>query len=118
MYELNLNNRFYRVYAATVDRHGVDPLLDRVIPHLRSITAFKNHDVTQDERGAPDLISFREYGNEDFWWHILAYNGICSYRDVVEGTTLKIPNLGDIVAITNDYTSDNPNQTADNIITI
>ena len=118
MYSIDLDNRFYRVFATTIDKHGIDPLLDRVAPKLREITVYKTHDVTQDERGSPDLISLREYGSEDFWWHILAYNGICSYRDVVEGITLKIPNLGDVVAITNDNTSDNPDQNAENIITI
>ena len=118
MYELDLNRKFYRVFAVVAYKHGIDPLQDKVVPALLAIDSYDTHEVTQDERGSPDLISLRHYDSEDFSWHILAYNGICSYRDVVEGTTLKIPNLGDIVAITNDYTSDNPNQTADNIITI
>lgn len=106
MYTIDLDNRFYRVFSSTMDKLGIDPMLDRVVPHLRNIEVYTNHSVTQDERGSPDLISFRQYGTEDFWWHILAFNGICSYRDIVEGLTLKIPDIGAIVSITNDNTTD------------
>lgn len=111
MYGLDLSNRFHRVFSITSDKFGIDPLRDKLIPYIVAITEYKNHEVLQDERGSPDLISFREYNSEDFWWHILTYNGICSYRDLVEGTTIKIPNFGALVAITNDVVSDDPNST-------
>ena len=115
MYNLNLNNKFHRVFAITVDKHGIDPLLDKVVPRLRSITSYTNYEVKQDERGAPDLISFRAYGTEDFWWHIMAYNGICRFRDIVQGTTLKIPTLGALITITHDATSEKANPEYDAI---
>ena len=102
MYEFNASNRFHRVYAITTDKYGIDPLCDKVTPKLLLIQNYTNHEVTQDERGAPDLISLREYDTEDFWWHIMTYNGICRFRDIIEGKTLKIPTLGAIVSITND----------------
>lgn len=108
MYELNLSNKFYRIFAVVSDKYGIDPLLDRVVPAILSVNAYTVHEVTQEERGSPDLISFREYGSEDFWWHILTYNGICRFRDVVEGLSLNIPDLGAMVAATNDAISDNP----------
>ena len=101
MYNPNYNNRFYRIYAIEVDKYGIDPLLDHLIPKLTALTSYTNHNVLMDERGAPDLISLREYGTEDYWWHIMAYNGITRFRTIVEGVTLKIPVLGDIIAITN-----------------
>lgn len=101
MYNINFNNKFFRTYAITTDAYGIDPLLDRIVPKLLQVTLYTNHEVLQDERGAADLISLREYNSEDFWWHILAYNGICRFRDIVEGMTLKIPDFGAIVAITN-----------------
>lgn len=117
MYEINTDNRFHRVYAITTDKYGVDPLLDKLVPKLQQINRYKTHEVKQDERGSPDLISIREYGTEDFWWHIMSYNGVCHYRDIVEGQTLKIPDLGDIVSITND-TSIEVARSGENIITI
>ena len=118
-YELELDKKFYRVFSVITDKHGIDPLQDRVVPAILSITSYTVHEVTQDERGSPDLISLREYGTEDFWWHILTYNGICSYKDITEGVSLKIPQFGALIAATNDSTSDraNPN-VGTNIITI
>lgn len=112
MYELSLDNKFYRAYAIVVDKYGIDPLQDKIVPSIMKINVYKNHEVTQDERGSPDLISMREYGTEDFWWHILTFNGICRFRDVVEGMTLRIPAMGALVSLTNDAVSDraNPNR--------
>jgi hypothetical protein len=102
MYAVDFNNRFFRVYAVTIDKYGIDPLLDKIVPKLLQITTYSNHPVVQDERGAPDLISLREYGVEDYWWHIMTYNGICRFRDITEGMTLRMPTLGSIIAVTND----------------
>lgn len=118
-YVVDYNNKFFRVYAVTTDKYGIDPLLDKIIPKLMTIPSYTNHSVTMDERGAPDLISLREYGNEDYWWHLMAYNGVCRFRDIVEGITLKIPDLGAIIAITNDVMlSNSKSSTGQNIATI
>lgn len=98
---VDFNSRFYRVYAITVDKYGIDPLKDSVCMKLREIATFKLHDITVAERGAPDLVSFNEYGTELLWWCIMAYNGICQYTDFVEGTTLRIPDYGSVVEIIN-----------------
>lgn len=102
MYNVDFNNRFFRVYAVTIDKYGIDPLLDKLVPKITAITSYSNHDVVMDERGAPDLISLREYNSEDYWWHIMTYNGVCRFRDIVEGITLKIPTLGALIGVTND----------------
>lgn len=118
MYEVDTENKFHRVFAITVDKYGIDPLLDKIAPKLQYITAYSNHTVRQEERGSPDLISFREYETEDYWWHIMSYNGICRFRDIVEGMTLKIPNLGAIISLTNDSLSELPQDSNNNVITI
>lgn len=116
-YQVNYNSRFFRVHAIITDAYGIDPLKDVVVPKLLKITSYRNHSVTVAERGAPDAISYNEYGTEDYWWHIMAYNGICRYSDIVEGTTVKIPDLGSIITVTNDALS--PSSTsATNTVTI
>ena len=92
---------FLRGEAVVYDKHGIDPLLDKIVPKLRSITRFSYHEVQHSEKGAPDLISFSVYGREDFWWHIMAYNGICRWSSIVEGMILKIPEFGSIIDINN-----------------
>ena len=93
-----LDSKYNRVYAITPDAYGVDPLLDKVVPSIQQITTHSLHEITADERGAPDLISLNVYGSIDYWWIILCYNGIGSYRTLTEGTTLKIPDLSSVIA--------------------
>lgn len=94
-----LASKYSRGFSVKVDSLGVDPLLDTLVPRIQAITGYDIHMVTQSERGAPDLISHNVYGSDEFWWMILAYNGIGLYTDIVEGMTLKIPNLGSLVSI-------------------
>ena len=101
------NNRLLRAFACKVDSLGVDPLQDAIALRLLGITAFSTHQVTQDERAAPDLISFREYGTTNYWWHIIAYNQLISFREIVEGVVLKIPSQTEILSITTDVATRN-----------
>ena len=118
MYSVDWNNKFFRAYAVTTDAYGIDPLLDKLVPSILKITTYTNHEVTQEERGAPDLISLREYSSEDFWWHIMTYNGICRFRDIVQGLTLKIPDIGSITAITNQKLVVQSTSGSNNVVTI
>jgi phage tail protein X len=95
------DSKYQRAYAIVADTYGVDPILDKIVPFIQQIRAHSLHDVTVDERGAPDLISLRVYGSVDYWWIILAYNGIGSYRSIVEGVSLKIPDMASVVAVVN-----------------
>lgn len=97
-----LNSKYQRIFAIVSDGHGVDPIRDRLIPLINAIRSSTPHTVTQDERAAPDLISEREYNTDEFWWIILAYNGISTYRTLVEGLVIRIPNMADIVQVVNE----------------
>lgn len=95
----DMTSRYQRFFSITSDAFGVDPLKDKLVTEIMKIRDYKNHAVTQDERGAPDLISLREYLSDEFWWHILVYNGVGSYRDIVEGRDLRIPNMASVISI-------------------
>lgn len=104
----DITSKYQRFFAVTSDQYGVDPLRDKIVPQLMKITNFTTHDVLQDERAAPDLISLREYGSDEFWWIILNYNGLCSYRNVIEGISLRIPAITDVIAtVTNNAVTPN-----------
>ena len=115
--QVDYNNRYYRVHAISVDAYGVDPLKDKMISAIAKIQNFKLHVIGQDEEQAPDLISYVEYGTEDYWWHIMAYNGLFRYRDFTAGLSIKIPSLSEIVQVTTDNVSIR-NQTVTRVITI
>jgi len=100
----NFSSKFYRVFSVTPDEHGIDPLLDKIVPHLKTLSKYSVHPVTQDERGAPDLISLREYGTDELWWMLMAYNGIGHYKNIVEGVMLKIPDYAALVAVNSQNT--------------
>lgn len=94
----DFSSKYLRFYAVTSDVYGIDPLLDKVVPELMKISVYSTHEVTQDERGAPDLISLREYGTDELWWIVMQYNGIGSYKRIVEGITLKIPQHASVIS--------------------
>lgn len=96
---MDLSSKHLRAYGTVADQWGIDPLLDRVVPLLTSIRSYTEYTVQQDERGAPDLISFRAYGIQDLWWHLMVYNGIVLYKEIVEGLVLRIPEYASIISI-------------------
>lgn len=53
--------------------------------------------IQEAEEAAPDLISFQEYGDEQYWWLILLINKIQDpINELTPGTVLAIPSLKDI----------------------
>src|SRR5438093_13127299 len=93
----DLNSKYQRIFSVVTDAQGIDPLRDKLIPKINAIQNYTNHRVQQDERGAPDLIPEREYNSDEFWWIIMAYNGLSTYRSLVEGMMLRIPNITELV---------------------
>lgn len=50
--------------------------------------------ITQDLVRRPDLISYKAYGNSDFWWVIFEYNGIRDpVFDLRMGQIIRIPTI-------------------------
>lgn len=94
-----LGSKYHRFYSIRSDIHGVDPILDKVCLAVHEITSYSTHTISEDERAAPDLIAIREYGSDAFWWIILAYNGIGSNKDLVEGRVLRIPDYASVIAL-------------------
>lgn len=99
MLHADLSSRFLRAYSVVTDAYGCDPLRNEFIKRLLKIERYTTYEVTQADRGAPDLVSFNVYGEEDLWWHIMAYNAIVSYKEIVEGMTLKIPDYASIISL-------------------
>lgn len=96
-----LDSKFQRVWYIVTDEQGIDPLKDTAVPQLINIVDYTQHIVCADERGAPDLVSYREYGMSELWWVIMAYNGIILYTEIVEGTVLSIPNYSQVLSVLN-----------------
>lgn len=100
-------SRYNREYAIVTDEYGIDPLEDNMYSRVQSIVLYSMYEVQQHERMAIDLISINAYGTDEFWWHIMAYNGITRVAQIVEGLNLRIPNKSDLVAMTSDISASN-----------
>lgn len=109
-------SKYQRLFSIVTDQYGVDPLLDKLAPEIMKISVYSLHDVLQEERGSPDLISVKEYDTDELWWVIMTYNGIHSYKLIVEGLTLKIPRYSEVIAAVT-YKSIRPS-TVKRVITI
>lgn len=48
------------------------------------------------EGGMPDLLSYNIYGNEQYWWILMAYNNLIDPDELVEGMTIKYPSLASL----------------------
>jgi len=55
--------------------------------------------VVSGEENRPDLISYKIYGETQYWWIILLYNGLSSNEQVTAGLELKYPLLVDMEAL-------------------
>lgn len=57
----------------------------------------KRRRISASEEGAPDLISFQEYGNDSYWWVILFINKIQDpINELTAGTLIAVPLLSDV----------------------
>ena len=44
--------------------------------------------------GRPDVLSYRAYGTQNYWWFLMWYNNITDiWNDLVEGLILKYPDI-------------------------
>lgn len=91
-----------KFFGEVIDEDGItstDPLdfeFSNLIEFLRT-KKVKIRRISSAEEGAPDLISFQEYGNDQYWWVILLVNRIQDpINELVAGDEIAIPRLQDI----------------------
>lgn len=69
-----------------------DPLTSHFFNEIQNLKQGGKYQI-QGEDGRPDLLSYRIYGNTQYWWVILIYNGITEFNNFVTGTEMKFPQL-------------------------
>lgn len=47
--------------------------------------------VINGEEFRPDLLSYRIYGDTQYWWILMIYNNLLSNEDFISGMTIKYP---------------------------
>ncbi len=52
------------------------------------------HVVTKNEECRPDIVSYKLYGTQNYWWFIMLFNGYCDiWNDLTENQIIKYPAL-------------------------
>ena len=69
-----------------------DPLTSHLFNEVQNIKQGGKYQI-QGEDGRPDLLSYRIYGNTQYWWLILIYNGITEFNNFSTGTEISFPQL-------------------------
>jgi len=84
-----------RYMEFNVDNYDI--LTSAFLNELASISA-SGRITVQGQDSRPDLISYEVYGDVQYWWIILYYNGLSRIDELVNGMELKYPSLADLEA--------------------
>ena len=72
-----------------------DPLTSTLLREIRDLPLFGRFNVSNEE-GRPDLVSFRVFGDTQYWWALMVYNDITKVDDVINGTVINYPSLASL----------------------
>lgn len=65
---------------------------------FRDIKALPNSGffVVQGEEFRPDAVAYKIYGNTQYWWAIMIYNGLFDVNQLTAGLSLQFPAIDDL----------------------
>jgi len=72
-----------------------DPLTSSFLKDLKSLKSFGTW-IIQSEEKRSDVLSYKIYGDTQFWWAILFYNDLTENDDLETGMSIQYPNLTDL----------------------
>lgn len=60
--------------------------------------------IKETEEGRPDLLSYRVYQDDKYWWMLCSYNNIMDIQhQFMPGTILKVPSIEYFRSFAKDY---------------
>jgi hypothetical protein len=71
------------------------PTTSKFLSELNKLPMYGKYLVTFEEQ-RPDLLSYKIYGETQYWWILLEYNNLIGYESVETGMTLNYPSLLDL----------------------
>jgi hypothetical protein len=75
--------------------YGYDILTSYFIKQIDNLEPFGTYEVVNEEY-KPWLVSYRIYGDVQYWWILMMYNKIISHYDVKIGIEINYPSIEDI----------------------
>lgn len=89
--------KFFQVYYNEDEQVNELDYLYNNLSKLSLKYATSRYRVTESDLMRPDLISYKTYGNVNYWWVIMVINGVQNpLTDLVVGQMLLIPNENDL----------------------
>jgi hypothetical protein len=76
----------------------MDPLTSEFLRLMPTLSSSGRYTV-QDEEGRPDLLSYRIYGDTQYWWILLYYNSIIDVESLTLNTIVSYPSLTDLESL-------------------
>ena len=73
----------------------LDPLNSFMILNINRLPEHGSMIVSNQEL-RPDLLSYKIYGDTQYWWLLLKYNNILNINDLYKGRKISYPSLNDI----------------------
>jgi hypothetical protein len=84
-----------------------------------NVAQFSQYQVSDADLGNPDLIAYLMYGQEQYDWLIMDFNGIVDpYNDLYIGQVLRIPDLQQALAYLKQQTGLNVTSNLNQVVTI
>ena len=74
---------------------GMDYLRSWLINQLGYLPPIGDYKITTEENRI-DLLSYKIYGDTQYWWILMQYNGIIDMNDLKTGTILSFPDQADL----------------------
>ena len=74
---------------------GYDMLDSYFMSKIKSLRVHGQYAV-QSEENRPDVLSYKIYGDTQYWWILLMYNSLLEPDELVAGLVIQYPYLGAI----------------------
>jgi hypothetical protein len=99
MYYINLSKKTKERYDiarfCSVENNILDVLSSYFLGRLNSLRVTGYYRISIDAK-RPDLISYKIYGDVQYWWLVMHFNNILDPNELVVGLTLKYPSLASV----------------------
>ena len=77
------------------DKDNYDPLTSNIVYEIKNLESGGRY-IIRGEEGRPDLLSYNIYGDVQYWWVLMLYNGFNDISEIISGNEIQYPLIQDI----------------------
>lgn len=92
---IETEKKYDEVKFLQFNNDNLDPLNSYMLSNIKSLPEQGNYIITNFEK-RPDMISYRIYGDTQYWWVIMHYNDVDNINLLTNGTVIYYPSLNAI----------------------